>query len=152
MSTQPQSNGGTFAESNLTVIAKGHEVEGKSSSKYGVSIYGIHKGDIYCPDATVHVAEGGLVIGNIEAGDVRVDGTVQGDINAKQHLTITGKVAGRLSYGTIELGTTANLRGCYFDCNRKDPDDVTLPGDQPANLGGNGSVTQFPNVQNVQRA
>lgn len=116
-----QDSSESIFESGLTIIAAGCSIRGPIESEKGLSIFGLVEGNVYVPSAIVHIGLGGRVIGDIEADTVRCEGYVEGDIIARTHLQVFGKVRGELHYGTINLGVDADLDGCFMQSLRSSP-------------------------------
>ena len=67
----------------ISVISAKTYVKGVIETDTMTQIEGVLEGDIKC-DNTVHVSDGGRIVGNIVAKSVFVDGEVSGDILAEK--------------------------------------------------------------------
>ena len=69
-------------KSVYTMIGADVEIDGSVNLKEGIIIYGQIHGDVIT-DGPVRIAKHGLVDGNVTGLDIRVGGTVLGNINSK---------------------------------------------------------------------
>ena len=69
-------------KSVFTMIGADVEIDGSVKLKEGIIIYGHVLGDVIT-DVPVWIAKHGLVDGNVSGLDIRVGGTVLGNINSK---------------------------------------------------------------------
>ena len=104
-------HGGEFATmhikpENITVIAQKCRLTGKLKMPGSVIILGSFTGSIN--SRTLEICKDGNVFGSIEAENVTIGGSCEGEIACSGLLTIakTGTVIGRVAYGTlsVELG------------------------------------------------
>jgi cytoskeletal protein CcmA (bactofilin family) len=65
------------------------------------------------PGSTLSVSEGGSIEGMVDVPNVRLDGTVKGDIHAPGRVVLgaTARVEGNLYYGVIEMTLGAQIMG-----------------------------------------
>ncbi|WP_323122531.1 bactofilin family protein [Burkholderia alba] len=97
---------------NVTILAAGLVVEGTMILDHGLSVFAIANGDIISTAGLLHIGSGGIVKGKVQGELVRIDGTVEGDVHARDTLEINGRVNGSVYYcGTIRLGPKAALNG-----------------------------------------
>ncbi|KVL32166.1 cell shape determination protein CcmA [Burkholderia territorii] len=97
---------------NVTILAAGLVVEGTMILDHGLSVFAIANGDIVSTAGLLHIGAGGVVKGQVQGELVRIDGTVEGDVHARDTLEINGRVNGNVFYcGTIRLGPKAALNG-----------------------------------------
>jgi cytoskeletal protein CcmA (bactofilin family) len=97
-----------MSELNVTIIGPGAIFQGDVFTEKGMSIFGKVIGNIVCRDGLLHVAETGIVSGNIDGYNVQVDGLAEGDVLARHTLTIKGKIRGKMGY-MVELFVDPNL-------------------------------------------
>ncbi|SAL81043.1 Polymer-forming cytoskeletal [Caballeronia terrestris] len=99
-------------ELNITLIARGCAITGDMVVDHGISCFGLLDGGIISTQGLLHIGEGGLVKGAAQGEHVRIDGRVDGDVDARGSLEINGQVSGDIFYcGTIRLGPRASLNG-----------------------------------------
>jgi cytoskeletal protein CcmA (bactofilin family) len=97
---------------NVTLLSAGCTVQGDVILDHGISMFGIVNGALIVSQGLLHVGLGGIVKGQVEGEHVRIDGTVEGDVRARETLEVNGKVKGNIYYcGTIRLGPRAALDG-----------------------------------------
>jgi cytoskeletal protein CcmA (bactofilin family) len=93
-------------DKDITVISEKSDIEGKLNMAGKVMILGSFTGSINC--STLEIYKDGKAVGTIEAENVIIAGYVEGELACSGLLTIakTGKVKGRVAYGTllVELG------------------------------------------------
>ena len=65
------------------------------------------------PSSALSVSQGASIEGNVEVPNVRLDGTVKGDIYAPGRVVLgaTARVEGNLFYGVIEMTLGAQIMG-----------------------------------------
>ncbi|MXN76437.1 polymer-forming cytoskeletal protein [Burkholderia sp. 4701] len=98
--------------SNVTVLMAGLVVEGTLILDHGLSVFALATGDIISTGGLLHIGTGGIIKGKVQGEIVRIDGTVEGDVYAREMLEINGRVNGDVFYcGTIRLGPQAALNG-----------------------------------------
>jgi hypothetical protein len=61
-----------------------------------------------CRDGLLHIADTGIVSGNVDGYNVQVDGLAEGDVMARHTLTIKGTIRGKMGY-MVELFVDPNL-------------------------------------------
>ncbi|GMU02693.1 hypothetical protein KH5H1_68130 [Corallococcus caeni] len=98
-----------------TLLGKGSEFEGKLSFEGQVRIDGKFKGQIITKDVLV-IGDGAQVNGDIQAGTVIINGTVEGNVRATQLIEL--KATGQIR-GDIESPALTMERGASFDGNSK---------------------------------
>jgi cytoskeletal protein CcmA (bactofilin family) len=60
----------------------------------------------------LHIGDTGHIVGNLDGEHIRVDGSVEGDVRARESIEINGRVHGNIFYsGTIRLGPNAVMDG-----------------------------------------
>ncbi|NMO95725.1 bactofilin family protein [Paenibacillus lemnae] len=100
------------AQGPATLISQGSLVEGKLSCETDLRIDGQFQGDI---ESTAHVTigEGAVARSTITAVEVIVAGTVYGDINAEEKLTITrtGQMYGDVAAASLIIMEGGVLNG-----------------------------------------
>jgi cytoskeletal protein CcmA (bactofilin family) len=95
-----------------SLIASGITIEGKINGKGSVRVAGKFKGDIHV-DGDLHIDASASVEGQLQAGEVTINGTLQGNIaNAKRvELKQGGTVTGDIKAGTLSVVAGARMRG-----------------------------------------
>jgi cytoskeletal protein CcmA (bactofilin family) len=97
---------------DFTLLGPGSTIHGDVILDHGLSTFGIVSGNLVANAGLLHIAQGGMVKGQVEGEHVRIDGTVEGDVHARGMLEINGQVKGNIFYcGTIRLGPRAALDG-----------------------------------------
>ena len=99
-----------------TLIGKAARVRGDVEFAGGLHLDGSVVGNVRsdpAPSSTLSVSEGGSIEGNVSVPNVRLDGTVKGDIHAPGRVILgaTARVAGNLYYGVIEMTLGAQIMG-----------------------------------------
>ena len=99
-----------------TLIGKSARVRGDVEFAGGLHLDGSIIGNVRSERmlaSTLSVSEGGSIEGNVEAQNVRLDGTVKGDIHASGRVILgaTARVEGNLRYGVIEMTLGAQIMG-----------------------------------------
>jgi cytoskeletal protein CcmA (bactofilin family) len=125
---------------NVTLLAAGCTVQGDMILDHGISMFGITNGAIVVSRGLLHVGLGGIVKGQVDGEHVRIDGTVEGDVRARESLEINGRVKGNIYYcSTIRLGPRAALEGQITRVGRE----LTIESNQ---------APETSNVQQLPRA
>ena len=101
---------------NNTLISKETLITGDLEFSDALHIEGVIKGNVRVKaksQGTIHVAEGGKVIGDIVGPNVVVNGSVEGNIYATAHIELASKarVTGDVHYSFIEMVKGAQLSG-----------------------------------------
>ena len=98
-----------------TLIGRSASVQGDIEFSGGLHIDGRVAGNVRVAggNASVSVSEHGLIEGSIEAPQVVLNGTVNGDIHAAERVVLGAKarVRGNVSYGVIEMALGAEITG-----------------------------------------
>ena len=99
-----------------TLIGKAAHVHGDIEFAGGLHLDGSIVGNVRSersPDATLSVSEGGSIEGSVDVPNVRLDGTVKGDIHAPGRVILgaTARVEGSVYYGVIEMTLGAQIMG-----------------------------------------
>jgi cytoskeletal protein CcmA (bactofilin family) len=99
-----------------TLIGKAARVRGDVEFAGGLHLDGSIVGNVrsdQSPGSTLSVSEGGSIEGMVEVPNIRLDGTVKGDIHARERVVLgaTAKVEGNLYYGVIEMTLGAQIMG-----------------------------------------
>jgi cytoskeletal protein CcmA (bactofilin family) len=99
-----------------TLIGKAAQVRGDVEFAGGLHLDGRILGNVRSDGAqasALSVSEGGSIVGNVEVPNVRLDGTVKGDIRAAGRVVLgaTARVEGNLYYGVIEMTLGAQIMG-----------------------------------------
>lgn len=101
---------------STTLIAAGTVVTGNLQFAGSIEIEGRIDGDISAADpahGTVRVLADGVVDGRISAPRVIINGTVNGDVHAGEHVELAAKAAvtGNVHYKLIEMVKGAQVNG-----------------------------------------
>jgi cytoskeletal protein CcmA (bactofilin family) len=99
-----------------TLIGKAAHVQGDIEFAGGLHLDGSIVGNVRsdrAPSSTLSVSEGGSIEGMVDVPNVRLDGTVKGDIHALGRVVLgaTARVEGNLFYGVIEMTLGAQIMG-----------------------------------------
>lgn len=99
-----------------TLIGRSARIQGDVEFSGGLHIDGQVTGNVrVLPGgaASVSVSEHGVVEGSVEAPQVVLNGTVNGDIVASERVVLGAKarVRGNVSYGVIEMALGAEITG-----------------------------------------
>ncbi len=113
-------------DKSSTIIAQGTSFKGTLKSDDSVQIDGVFEGEIDVKQ-TVHLGSGATIKANIKAGEVKISGRVDGNIEAKERLEILS--SGKL-YGDIKTPRLIIAEGVVFEghCTmgtEKRPESVT---------------------------
>ncbi len=125
-----------------TLISAKTRVEGSIHFTGGLHVEGRVQGSIVADteagSALIRLSENGEVEGDIVAPNIIINGTVKGDVFAREHLELAPKAAitGNVYYNLIEMAAGASVNGNMV--HQKDPDTLPLPeprrGDKVAEL------------------
>ena len=104
------------AEDGVTLIAPGTHLKGDLTFGEQLYVNGRIEGNVYAdPDsnASVIIAEGGAVQGEIRVPNVVVNGSVEGDVHAgaKVELAAKARVKGNVYYKLMEMQLGATVEG-----------------------------------------
>ena len=99
-----------------TLVGKSAKVQGDVEFTGGLHLDGRVAGNVRAdndPTATLSVSETGSIEGSVEVPTVMLDGTVRGDIVARDRVVLgaTAKVQGNVHYGVIEMTLGAEIKG-----------------------------------------
>jgi cytoskeletal protein CcmA (bactofilin family) len=99
-----------------TLLGTGTRVVGHLSFEGGLHVDGSVEGNIIAPpgvDAAVSISSTGTVEGNVEAPEVVLNGTVNGDVFASERVELgpTARVVGNVVYNLIEMAIGAEVNG-----------------------------------------
>lgn len=99
-----------------TLIGRTARVQGDVDFQGGLHLDGQVIGAVRADPAhpsTLSVSETGAIDGPVQAGTVILDGTVRGDIRARERVVLgaTAKVEGNVYYGIIEMTLGAQIVG-----------------------------------------
>jgi cytoskeletal protein CcmA (bactofilin family) len=99
-----------------TLIGKASRVHGDLDFAGGLHLDGSIAGNVRADpsaDSSLSVSESGSIEGNVEARNVMLNGTVKGDILARQRVVLgaTARVQGNVYYGVIEMTLGAQIMG-----------------------------------------
>jgi cytoskeletal protein CcmA (bactofilin family) len=99
-----------------TLIGRSARVQGDIEFSGGLHIDGCVNGNVRVVSggsASLSVSEHGVIDGSVEAPQVVLNGTVNGDIVARERVVLGAKarVRGNVSYGVIEMALGAEITG-----------------------------------------
>ncbi len=99
-----------------TLIGKAARLRGDVEFAGGMHLDGSIIGNVrsdQAPSSALSVSEGASIEGTVEVPNVRLDGTVKGDIYAPGRVVLgaTARVEGNLYYGVIEMTLGAQIIG-----------------------------------------
>ncbi len=99
-----------------TLLGTGTRVVGHLSFEGGLHVDGSVEGNIVAPpgvNAAVSISSTGTVEGNVEAPEVVLNGTVNGDVFASERVELgpTARVVGNVVYNLIEMAIGAEVNG-----------------------------------------
>ncbi len=96
-----------------TIIAQDTEVRGDIHFNGAVQVDGRIVGNIYAEHGLVRISEHGRVEGAIRAPSIFINGEVQGDVHAGEHLELDAKarIVGDLHYRFLETVMGAQISG-----------------------------------------
>lgn len=99
-----------------TLIGKASRVHGDLEFTGGLHLDGSIAGNVRADPvegSSLSISETGSIEGNVEAGNVMLNGTVRGDIVARDRVVLgaTARVQGNVYYGVIEMTLGAQIMG-----------------------------------------
>ena len=99
-----------------TLVGKTAKVQGDVEFTGGLHLDGRVAGNVRAdndPTATLSVSETGSIEGSVEVPNVMLEGSVRGDIMARERVVLgaTAKVQGNVHYGVIEMTLGAEIKG-----------------------------------------
>ncbi len=96
----------------LTIIGADTHIEGKMRFQKGAKVNGKFDGEITGP-GELRVANNAMCKANVEAGSVSVDGTIEGNISAKDRVALNngGRVKGDIVAAKMVMAEGAALYG-----------------------------------------
>jgi cytoskeletal protein CcmA (bactofilin family) len=99
-------------ENSVTIIARDAKFKGELVLDQAAKIFGSVEGRIVS-GGEVHVAEGAVCKSTVEARSVIVDGVVEGDVIARERLSLSGKarVKGDINAAAIIVAEGATYSG-----------------------------------------
>jgi cytoskeletal protein CcmA (bactofilin family) len=100
------------ASKDESLVASGITIEGKISGKGSVRVAGKFKGDIHV-DGDLTIDSAASVEGQVQAGEITVNGTLQGNIQNARHVELKqgSTVTGDIKSGTLSVTAGARMRG-----------------------------------------
>lgn len=97
---------------SVSLLAAGIDIQGNVILDHGISCFGLVNGSMISNRGLLHVGDTGRIVGNLDGEHVRIDGSVEGDVRARETIEINGRVDGNIYYsGTIRLGPNAVIDG-----------------------------------------
>lgn len=137
-----------------TLLGRGSRFEGKLTFEGTVRIDGEFKGQVFTDDILV-IGEGGYVAAELEIGSLVVEGTVEGNIVAKQSVEIhsPGRVKGSITTPSLFIDRGVVFEGTCQMTDDTQADDAlraeqteeyitAAPPEETANAKGIGNVTK----------
>jgi cytoskeletal protein CcmA (bactofilin family) len=143
MWNEPEKPGGQAAASGEPKMSGGHisksmRVEGTIAGSADLYVDGTVKGEIQLESSNLTVGPSGSVDANVVAKEIRVEGTLSGQIQAREriHVTNTGTVEGELATDRIAVEDGAIFRGTVntsasSDLRRADAGPVVVSSPRP---------------------
>jgi cytoskeletal protein CcmA (bactofilin family) len=112
-----------------TLIGRSARVQGDIEFAGGLHIDGCVTGNVRVVaggEGSLSVSEHGVIDGSVEAPQVVLNGTVNGDIVARDQVVLgaKAKVRGNVSYGVIEMALGAEITGRLIPAS-PDADETT---------------------------
>jgi cytoskeletal protein CcmA (bactofilin family) len=109
-----------------TLIGKAARVQGDVDFQGGLHLDGQVRGSVRsdgAKEATLEVSESGLIEGDVEVATVLLDGSIRGDIHARERLVLgaTARVEGNVYYGIIEMSLGAQIMGKLVRLGAENP-------------------------------
>lgn len=120
-----------------TLIAKGTRVQGDIEFTGGLHLDGHVHGNVRSEPgaaATLSVSEHGSVEGSVDAASVVLNGTVKGDIRARERVVLgaSARVLGNVHYGVIEMEMGAEVCGKLVPSGLERELRAAVPAPEPA--------------------
>jgi len=123
---------GSIAETEISLLSEGSEIEGKVTFERKSRIHGIIKGEVYGNDGScIIVADTCKVEGQIIGDEIIVDGYVRGKIFARSRVVLSSSAR---VFGSIETPSLQVEFGACFDGQTlmENARPITTPSAQPA--------------------
>jgi cytoskeletal protein CcmA (bactofilin family) len=122
---QPIVNGGSHAAATIPVapapaatpapalIGAELSIVGEVKTEQDLNVAGKVQGPVHCSDAALCVLADGHIKGNVQAREVILYGTIEGDVSAKTRLVVRqdGRLIGNVSCAAIMIEETAYFKG-----------------------------------------
>lgn len=101
----------------IVVVGKGTNIVGEISNCSQVEIEGALEGNVIAEAVIIRAS--GRLKGRVNSDRVEVHGTIEGEVQVKEHLDIrsTGQVSGELSYGKLTVASGGCLAGNIHLCS-----------------------------------
>ncbi|MGH8138232.1 MAG: bactofilin family protein [Steroidobacteraceae bacterium] len=118
-----------------TLIGQASRVRGDLEFAGGLHLDGTIEGNVRAEPSegsSLSVSETGAIEGNVEVSNVMLNGSVRGDIVARQRVVLgsTARVQGNVYYGVIEMTLGAQIMGKL----------ARIPADQAGEAGSEGTA------------
>jgi len=115
-----------------TLIGKASRVHGDMEFAGGLHLDGSIAGNLRAvpiEGSSLSISETGSIEGNVEAGNVMLNGTVRGDIVARGRVVLgaTAQVQGNVYYGVIEMTLGAQIMGKLTRITEAAPEGAAEP-------------------------
>jgi cytoskeletal protein CcmA (bactofilin family) len=115
-----------------TLIGKASRVHGDLEFAGGLHLDGSIAGNVRADPvegSSLSISETGSIEGNVEAGNVMLNGTVRGDIVARDRVVLgaTARVQGNVYYGVIEMTLGAQIMGKLTRLSEKAAEAASAP-------------------------
>jgi cytoskeletal protein CcmA (bactofilin family) len=98
-----------------TLIGSGTELHGDVHFKDGLHIDGVVKGNVIAKgdSSMLTMSEDGLIEGEVRVHNLVLNGTVEGDVHASEHIELApaARVNGNVYYNLIEMAMGAEVNG-----------------------------------------
>ncbi len=119
-----------------TVIGSGTEIVGSIHFSNGLHVDGVVKGDVISDpedqSATLTLSELGTIEGNVQVGNVMLNGTVVGDVVASNRVELAprAKITGTLTYALLEMSMGAEVNGKLIHAGDREPKKLEFDGNK----------------------
>ncbi len=103
----------------IGLVAQDVEVVGDITFEGRLRVEGRVSGKIASHDGTLEIASSGEVDANVDVGNCIIDGSVQGDVNARRRIEIrkSGHVKGNVHAPALSMDTGAVIEGMIHMAN-----------------------------------
>lgn len=132
-----------------TLVGSNTRVSGDVEFSGGFHVDGYIKGNINADpesESVLSISEPGTVEGSVSVPHVILNGTVKGDVSAKERVELgaTARVIGNVFYNLIEMAIGAEINGKLIHQPKGQPTlvDMSATGDKLVQVGGRKKVSK----------